>query len=106
MEENHRQNFLIWHEEDLARRDNLPTERIREAKRAIDRHNQWRNDAIEAMDAALGAPCVPPAAEAPRHSESPGMMLDRLSILALREYHLEEETTRPEVSPEQRAAAS
>ena len=40
VEENHRHNFLIWHEEDLARRDNLPAERIREAKRTIDRP-QW-----------------------------------------------------------------
>ncbi len=105
MEENHRHNFLIWHEEDLARRDDLP-ERILEAMRAIDRHNQLRNDAIEAMDAALGAPCVPRAADAPVHSESPGMMLDGLSILALREYHLEEESTRPDANPEQRAAAA
>lgn len=88
--ENHLHNFLIWHEEDIARRDDLPPERIRQAKRTIDRHNQWRNDAIEAMDAALLALLPPPGVNAPLHSESPGMMLDRLSILALREYHLEE----------------
>ena len=104
--ENHRQNFLIWHEEDIARREDVPAERIREAKRTIDRHNQLRNDAIEAMDAALLAALPPPAAEAPVHSESPGMMLDRLSILALREYHLEEESVRPEAALEQRAAAA
>ncbi len=97
--ENHRHNFLICHEEDLARRDDLPAECIREAQRTIDRHNQLRNDAIETMDAALGAPCVPPAADAPAHSESPGMMLDGLSILPLREYHLEEESTRPDSNP-------
>jgi len=104
--ENHRHNFLIWHEEDLARRDDLPAARIREAKRTIDRHNQLRNDAIEAMDAALLALLPPPQPDAPVHSESPGMMLDRLSILALREYHLEEEATRTDAGPEHRAAAA
>ena len=104
--ENHRHNFLVWHAEDLARRDDLPAERIREAKRTIDRHNQWRNDAIEAMDAALLALLPPPPPDAPVHSESPGIMLDRLSILALREYHLEEEATRTDAGPEHRAAAA
>lgn len=90
LEANHRHNFIIWHEEDLARRDDVPAERIREAKRAIDRHNQLRNDSIEAIDAALLEELPPADPTAPYHSESPGMMLDRLSILALREYHLEE----------------
>ena len=104
--ENHRHNFLIWHEEDLARRGDLPAERIREAKRVIDWHNQLRNDAIEAIDAALLALLPPPAADAPRHSESPGMILDRLSIMALREYHLEEETTRRDASTKHLTAAA
>lgn len=103
--ENHRHNFLIWDEEDLTRRHDLPAERIREAKRTIDRHNQLRNDAIEAMDAALLPLLPPPAADAPVHFESPGMMLDRLSILALREYHLQEETARTDAGADQRAAA-
>lgn len=88
--ENHRQNFLIWHEEDIARRDDLPTERIVAAKRTIDRHNQLRNDAIEALDEAITAAFPVPPDSAPLHSESPGMIVDRLSIMALRGYHLEE----------------
>src|SRR5450631_2440058 len=51
VEKNHRMNFDLWHEEDMARRDDLGAERVRQAKRAIDRFNQARNDAIEQLDA-------------------------------------------------------
>jgi len=96
--ENHRHNFLIWHEEDTARRTDLPAERIVAAKRTIDRHNQLRNDAIEALDHALAAAFPAPPDSAPLHSESPGMIVDRLSIMALREYHLEEKAAAAETA--------
>ena len=51
--ENHLRNFLLWHEEDIARRDDLGCERVYQAKRAIDRYNQERNNFIEEMDQAL-----------------------------------------------------
>jgi Protein of unknown function (DUF4254) len=94
VEENHLHNFLLWHEEDIARRDDLGSEAVHRAKRAIDRHNQERNDCIERMDAAIIATLPPPSPEAPLHSETPGMMIDRLSILALKEYHMREESER------------
>ena len=94
VEENHRHNFLLWHEEDTARRDDLGSAAVHRAKRAIDRHNQARNDCIERMDAALMASLPPFPSDAPLHSETPGMMIDRLSILALKEYHMREESHR------------
>lgn len=48
VEENHLRNFLLWHEEDLARRHDLGSEAVQQAKRAIDRYNQERNDFISA----------------------------------------------------------
>lgn len=91
---NHRMNFDLWHEEDVARRDDLPAERIREAKRAIDRYNQQRNDAVERTDIWILSqfPARNPAA--PLHSETPGMIIDRLSILSLKAYHMEVEARR------------
>src|SRR5512135_376635 len=50
IERNHRMNFALWHEEDIARRDDLGAARVLQAKRAIDRWNQARNDAIEQFD--------------------------------------------------------
>ncbi|MEY3203709.1 MAG: hypothetical protein RLZZ21_40, partial [Planctomycetota bacterium] len=41
----HRFNFLLWHEEDIARSPDVTDARIAEVKRAIDRYNQARNDA-------------------------------------------------------------
>ena len=102
LEENHLRNFSLWHEEDVARRDDLGFEAVYKAKRNIDRFNQERNNFAEEMDKAIVAALVPPASGCPRNSETPGMMIDRLSILALKEYHMHEETVRPEASADHR----
>jgi len=68
-------------------------------KRRIDQTNQRRNDLAEQLDGSLLAWLEAqrlPNAEAPLHSESPGLMIDRLSILALKVFHTREETERAE----------
>lgn len=102
VEENHLRNFLLWHEEDVARRDDLGFERVYQAKRAIDGYNQQRNNFIEEMDKVLVADLQPAESGCPRNSETPGMIIDRLSILALKEFHMREETERAEASEEHR----
>lgn len=104
--ENHLRNFLLWHEEDVARRDDLGSERVVRAKRAIDRFNQERNDFIEEIDRFLVAACRPPESGVPRNSETPGMIIDRLSILALKEYHWREQVERGDVPASQRTACA
>lgn len=94
-EENHHCNFELWHEEDRARRDDMGFEFVYRAKRAIDRWNQRRNDCIERMDRWLVERLPPFPASAPMNSETPGMIVDRLSINALRRYHMAEEAARP-----------
>jgi hypothetical protein len=106
VEQNHRMNFDLWHEEDLARRDDLGAERVRQAKRAIDRFNQARNDAIERLDAWVLSQWPPARPAGPLHSETPGMMIDRLSILALKLYHMRIEATRPSATEEHRRKCS
>lgn len=96
--ENHLRNFSLWHEEDVARRDDLGHESVYRAKRAIDRFNQERNNFIEEMDKAIVAALQPAADGCPRNSETPGMIIDRLSILALKEYHMHEETVRADAT--------
>ncbi len=103
VQENHLRNFELWHEEDIARRDDLGSERVHQAKRAIDRFNQERNNFIEEMDKALAAALQPAESGCPKNSETPGMMIDRLSILALKEYHMREEAERDDASAEHRA---
>ncbi|MGA8109800.1 MAG: DUF4254 domain-containing protein [Acidobacteriaceae bacterium] len=93
----HRANFDLWHVEDRARAPQAPDHEIAEVKRSIDRYNQLRNDLMEACDArlveALRAFSLPnPHAEL--QSESPGLMIDRLSILSLKLYHTEEQIYR------------
>src|SRR5882757_1604969 len=102
LEENHLRNFSLWHEEDIARRDDLGFEAVYRAKRAIDRFNQERNNFAEQMDQAIATELRPREAGCPRNSETPGMMIDRLSILALKEYHMHEETVRSDATPEHR----
>jgi hypothetical protein len=103
LEQNHRHNFDLWHEEDVARRDDLGSERVHQAKRAIDRFNQARNDAIERLDEWLLNRLPPMPADGPLHSETPGMILDRLSILSLKIFHMEIEATRTSATVEHRA---
>jgi hypothetical protein len=89
----HRANFDLWHEEDEARDPRATPERMVEIKRAIDRLNQRRNDLMERIDGALLREAEQ-RAEAPLHSETPGMMIDRLSILELKRFHTAEEIVR------------
>ena len=103
VEANHRHNFELWHEEDIARRDDLGAERVTQAKRAIDRSNQARNDVIEQIDRHLAEELAPPSDGVPFNSETPGMIIDRLSILALKHYHMDEEAERGDASEDHRS---
>lgn len=93
----HRANFDLWHIEDEARTPNATDTDLARTKRLVDRTNQLRNDLAEELDRALlawlGERGLPDAA-APLHSESPGLMIDRLSILSLKIYHTREEAER------------
>ncbi len=93
---NHRANMTLWDEEDRARRRDAPDAVIAATKRAIDAHNQRRNDAIEQLDEALLARIagVAVAPDAWHNSESAGAIVDRLSILALRVHHMGREARR------------
>ena len=89
VEENHAFNFQLWHAEDRARRDDKGFEFVYHAKREIDHCNQQRNNRMEAMDEWLFKQLEPAApSSCTVHSETPGMMIDRLSILALKVYHM------------------
>jgi hypothetical protein len=89
----HRANFELWHEEDKARAPEVTDAEIARVKRSIDGLNQRRNDLVEKMDAWLIERLEQNAA-APLNSETPGLMIDRLSILALKIYHTREEIER------------
>lgn len=103
--DNHAYNTRLWNEEDQARRTDVPAETIMACKRRIDRYNQCRNDAVEAIDDALLAQlsAITPATTARLHSETAGAMIDRLSILALKLHHMAAQTKRTEVDDTHRA---
>ncbi|MGA0040230.1 MAG: DUF4254 domain-containing protein [Pirellulales bacterium] len=102
--DNHRFNFLLWHEEDIARSPDVSDARIAEVKRAIDGYNQARNDAIEKTDdwlvGELASRGIEAPADAPASTETPGAALDRLSILELRRYHMQEQLERTDATQE------
>jgi hypothetical protein len=105
----HQCNHLLWHEEDIARDPTVTEVQIAQVKRNIDRLNQLRNDHIEQLDEALlgqlkeaGVACDHTAR---LNTETVGSVIDRLSILALRLYHMEEQADRPEASPAHRQRA-
>lgn len=98
----HQYNYLLWHEEDVARSREVSDARIAMVKRAIDGYNQKRNDWIEQIDEALTALLaesgVKPDHDARLNTETPGSAIDRLSIMSLRIYHLEEQLERDDVN--------
>jgi hypothetical protein len=99
----HRANFDLWHIEDEARTPKASDAQLADVKRRIDSTNQHRNDLAEELDRTLLdwlAPQKLPHEKAPLHSESPGLIIDRLSILALKIYHTREEAERPDASTE------
>jgi hypothetical protein len=98
----HRANFDLWHIEDQARVPGATDAELASVKRRIDPANQLRNDLAEGLDHALLAWLTPqelPVAAAPLHSETPGLMIDRLSILSLKIYHTREEAVRADAPP-------
>jgi hypothetical protein len=94
----HRANFDLWHEEDKAREPGASDACIAQVKHNIDGLNQTRNDLVEAMDRALIEAAGAQNPAAPLHSETPGLIIDRLSILALKIYHTAEEVHRASAS--------
>ena len=101
VQKQHLMNFLLWHEEDIARSPTVTDKIITGVKRNIDSYNQRRNDLIEKLDEALITTLVESGVklpnDAPLNSETPGSMIDRASIMSIRIFHMLEQTVRKDV---------
>jgi hypothetical protein len=95
-----------WHMEDVVRNPDIDPVEGLQWKRTIDKSNQERTDVVEFIDSYFleEFASVSPKASAKINSESPAWVIDRLSILALKVFHMREETERTGVSPEHTAA--
>ncbi|MCM5662309.1 DUF4254 domain-containing protein [Galbibacter mesophilus] len=91
-----------WHYEDIIRDPNIDAEEALILKRKIDASNQDRTDTVEYIDSFFLQKYknITPKPNATINSESPAWAIDRLSILALKIYHMEEEAKREEASEE------
>lgn len=91
-----------WHLEDLIRDPHLDAVEGMNLKHRIDRSNQDRTDLVEQIDSYFRQLfCdVTPNEDATINTESPAWAIDRLSILALKIYHMKEQTMRTDASKE------
>lgn len=89
-----------WHMEDIIRDPNIDPVEALTLKRRIDKSNQDRTDMVEELDTYFREyyKDVNPLPEATINTESPAWALDRLSILALKIYHMEVEVARTDAS--------
>jgi hypothetical protein len=91
-----------WHYEDIIRDPQIDPVAALELKRKIDASNQDRTDMVEYIDSYFLDKYkeVKPNEDATINSESPAWAIDRLSILALKIYHMREEAERTDASKE------
>nr|WP_294934492.1 DUF4254 domain-containing protein [uncultured Flavobacterium sp.] len=93
-----------WHYEDIVRDPNIDPVAALDLKRKIDASNQVRTDMVEYIDSYFLEKYkdVKVKSNAKINTESPAWAIDRLSILALKIYHMSEEANRAEATPEHR----
>ena len=117
---NHRNNCLLWDEEDLARRTRANDADITANKRAIDGYNQARNDATERVDeflllslglidaatASSDQPVGKVSASARLNSETAGSIIDRMSIMSLKIKAMTAQTVRTDVDAAHRDSSA
>lgn len=91
-----------WHYEDIIRDPNIDPVAALDLKRKIDASNQDRTDLVEYIDGYFSNKyqSVQVKEGATINTESPAWAIDRLSILALKIYHMQEEVNRTDASPE------
>ena len=91
-----------WHYEDIIRDPHINPVEALSLKRRIDRSNQDRTDLVEDIDSYFRQyyQSVKPLPEARLNTESPAWAVDRLSILALKIYHMQEQVERKDAEPE------
>lgn len=93
-----------WHLEDIIRDPHIDPMEALQLKRRIDRSNQDRTDLVEQIDSYFRQQYsdVTIAPDATINTESPAWAIDRLSILALKIYHMKEQAERHDASEEHR----
>ena len=98
---NHRCNTLLWHEDARMRSAGIAPHDVAAIQRRVSLHEEQRADAIEGIDEAIldQLATVAHGASARLSSESAGQMIDRMSALSLKLWHMRLQTLRTDAGP-------
>ena len=102
----HYKNYIVWHLEEYVRKDEATESEILEAEKTIDMHSLKRLAAIEQIDIwldnVLKSAGISLGGDAPVNSETPGSIIDRLSIITLKIFHIREHLEADDLSQKTR----
>jgi hypothetical protein len=95
-------NTALWHEEDKTRDLDATDAMIAQSKRLIDQLNAERVETVELIDDQL-VEAIELNSSAPLNTETPGSIIDRMTILCLKQYHMSYEAGRESATEEHRS---
>ena len=102
----HYENFIVWHLEEMLRQEGVDSQKLRKIEKQVDKQTHLRIDVLEQIDIwidnVLHNEGIEPRKDAVVHSETPSNIINRLSVLSLKIFHMEERLLDDSINQDER----